>query len=91
MKIRTERGTWETAWIDCPITRKDQVMMEITDERRIPSVAADFDGLHDIVREDDEQGNKTFSDYADLIHISRETDGSVMVILQKANEVNGND
>ena len=45
--------------------------MQMTDTRRLPEIAAEFDGLTKITRTDKHQGDKTFAGYTRLVNIKR--------------------
>lgn len=72
MKITTSKNkTYLVKWIDTPITNTRALAMQMTDTRRLPKIAAEFDGLTEIIRVDENQGNKTFTGFSRLIGVKR--------------------
>ena len=72
MEIQTSQNkTYQVKWIDTSILNEAALAMQMTDTRRLPEIAAEFDGLTEISRTDENQGNKTFSGYSRLIGIKR--------------------
>jgi hypothetical protein len=58
-------------------------MIQMRDDRRLPVIATEFDGLEWLKRESEDQGNKEFSGYTELHSISRAADGMVLIALCK--------
>lgn len=85
MTIRTSKGhTHQVDWIDGPtITTGSVVLSLIGDARRLPDIAADFDGLTEIQRYSDTEGDKTFTGFTRLWSIAHYQDGAVLIELQK--------
>ncbi len=70
MKIETSKGkAYNVEWIDSPITNPKMLYLSMADNRRLPKIAAEFDGLTEIRRYSEEQGNKTFTGYSKLVEI----------------------
>lgn len=85
MKITTSKGkTLDVNWIFGPTKAGGNVMIEITDNRPISEVAADFEGC-DSIKEEVESGTyKMYEGYTDLKEVSRKrNDGKVIVSLYK--------
>ena len=76
MQISLSNGkTFEIHWIDC--TPAGNLLLEMTDERLLSVIAADFEGVESI--EDTETGRK-FDGYTNLIWIGRpRKDGTVQI------------
>lgn len=88
MTIKTSRGkTYDVDWIDPSIIGDKNLMLQMTDTRRLPIIAAEFDELELIQRFDEQQGDKQFEGYAELVMIQRFTDGSIQISLGKPKEV----
>lgn len=85
MTIKTSKGqTYQVEWIDGPtITTGGVVLSLIEDNRRLPDIAADFDGLTEIQRYSETQGDKTFTGFTRLWSITLHQDGAVMIELRK--------
>lgn len=85
MTIKTSKGqTYQVEWIDGPtITTGGVVMSLIGDDRRLPDIAVDFDGLTEIRRYSDTQGDKTFTGFTRLWSISARGGEAVMIELRK--------
>lgn len=85
MTIKTSKGhTCQVEWIDGPtITTGGVVLSLIGDSRRLPEIAAEFDGLTEIQRYSDTQGDKTFTGFTRLWSVSAYGDGAVMIELRR--------
>lgn len=84
MTIKTSKGkTYDADWIDSPITNPDVLYLTMADGRRLPKIAAEFDGLTEIQRYSDTQGDKTFAGYTRLREISTDRTGKVLIALEK--------
>ncbi len=84
MTITTSAGTThDVMWIDNPIQDADALALRLSDTRRLPDIASEFDGLASIQRSDEQQGSKTFDGYTVLSEIRRMPDGSVLMLLNK--------
>lgn len=83
MKIKTSKGhEYEAAYLGGPTQLGDLVMLQYADGRRLPEIAAEFDGLDWLERIDEDQGNKHFAGYTRLNGISR-NGGNVLIELAK--------
>lgn len=72
MKLTTSKNkTYNVEWIDVAVMSSGHVLLQMKDERRLPEIAAEFDGLEWMKRESDTQGDKTFEGFTKLIRISR--------------------
>lgn len=72
MTITTSKPkTYQILWIDTSPTNDKVLTLQMADERPLPEIAAEFDGLTEIKRADENQGDKTFSGYSRLIAIKR--------------------
>lgn len=72
MEIKTSQNkTYPVKWIDTSILNEAALAMQMTDTRSLPEIAAEFDGLTEIVRKDENQGDKTFPGFSVLVGIKR--------------------
>ena len=72
MEIKTSQNkTYPVKWIDTSILNETMLLMQMTDTRRLSEIAAEFDGLTEISRTDENQGDKTFTGYSKLVSIRR--------------------
>ena len=72
MTITTSQNkTYPVLWIDTSAFNPNVLVMQMTDARRLPVIASEFDGLTEIVRTDENQGDKTFNGYSRLVGIKR--------------------
>lgn len=79
MKLTTSKGKdYQVEWIDGPTMTTGNVMLRMVDKRRLPEIAAEFDGLEWLKRESENQGNKEWKGYTSLQRIS--TDGNTVTI-----------
>jgi len=86
MTVKTSQGNEYTVdFIDGPTMTTGQVVLQLQDSRRLPEIAAEFDGLEWLKRESENEGNKEYIGFSMLGHISRHARG-VMIMLDK--EVN---
>lgn len=85
MTITTSKGqTHQVDWIDGPtITTGGLMLTLVGDTRRMPEIAADFDGLTEIQRHSDTQGDKTFTGFTSLWSITRYQDGGLLIEMRK--------
>lgn len=72
MTVTTSKNlTYQVQWVDTSPFNAGALAMQMTDARPLPEIAAEFDGLTEIVRKDENQGDKTFSGYSRLVGIKR--------------------
>jgi hypothetical protein len=72
MEIKTSQNkTYPVKWIDTSILNEAALALQMTDTRSLPEIAAEFDGLTEIVRKDENQGDKTFPGFSVLVGIKR--------------------
>ena len=84
MKLTTSSGkTYDVQWIDGPTITSGLVMVQMEDNRRLPEIAAEFDGLEAMQRESETQGNKAWQGYTVLQRIARVSPGVVLIGLAK--------
>lgn len=87
MLLRTSRGETLTAqWADTAASGTLYMMLD--DDRRLPEIAAEMDGLEWIERISPEEGDKTFAGYSLLQGITR-TPSGVQVSLSREEKENG--
>lgn len=84
MKLTTSKGhTYTVDWIDTVST--GDLFMQMLDERALSVIAAEFEGLEWLKREDANQGNKLFEGYSVLTMVKQAEPGIVLLTFQKAN------
>lgn len=72
MTITTSKNkTYQVLWIDTSPFNPMALSMQMMDTRLLPEIAAEFDGLTEIARQDENQGNKTFAGFSKLVGIKR--------------------
>lgn len=83
MKLKTSRNKeYEVKWAGGPTINNGAVFLEMEDERRLPEIAAEFDGLDWLERISEDQGDKRFEGFSRLVGIN-ETKGGVTIELAK--------
>ncbi len=88
MRLKTSLGyTYEINWIDTIST--GTLYMQMKDQRTLPDIASEFDGLEWLKREDENQGDKLFEGYSILTMIRRDAPDVVMMTFEKGAEANG--
>ena len=84
MKLTTSRNReYIVDWIDGPTITSGHVMMQMHDERKPAVIAEEFDGLEWLKRESEEQGDKLFEGYSNLVSITRKNADVVLLSLAK--------
>lgn len=85
MTIRTSKAKeYGADYLGGPTRSGGAVMLKIImDGRRLPEIAAEFDGLDWIERISDDEGNKRFEGYTRLAGIVRVTDGVTMELVKE--------
>lgn len=85
MRITTSKGgEYGVIYIDNPIQDRAMLMLAFSDPRRLPEIAAEFDGLAEVRRYDEQQGDKVFEGYTLLKEIRRlPTDDRVCITLER--------
>lgn len=87
MTIKTSAGkTYDVEWVDASLFGDKDLVLQMTDPRRLPAIAAEFDGLQKIERFDENQGDKTFEGYTELKSIMRPSPEAVIISLGKPKE-----
>ena len=72
MTITTSQNkTYTVLWIDTSIFNPNILVLEMTDARRLPVIASEFDELTQIDKFDENEGNKTFLGYSLLTVVKR--------------------
>ncbi len=90
MKLTTSKGNeYDVSWIECSTIANGNVILQMNDPRGLGVIAAEFDGLDWLKREDEHQGNKEFNGFNVLKGIYRLPIGNVQISLSKS-EVNTN-
>ena len=78
MLLKTSKGhAYEVDWIDTVST--GALFMQMPDERALSVIAAEFEGLEWLKREDANQGDKRFEGYCVLTMAKRPVPGIVIL------------
>lgn len=84
MLLKTSNGnTYNIDWIDTIST--GDLYMQMMDDRALSVIAAEFEGLEWLKREDANQGDKLFEGYSVLTMVKQAEPGIVLLTFQKAN------
>ena len=84
MKLTTSKNKeYDVIMIGGPTRTSGNVLMEMADERRLPEIAAEFDGLEWMKRESKDEGDKEFAGYTVLKGIQRQPAGTVLLVFGK--------
>lgn len=84
MLLKTSKGnTYTVDWIDTVST--GALYLQMPEERALSVIAAEFEGLAWLKREDANQGDKLFEGYCVLTMAKRPEPGIVLLTFQKAN------
>lgn len=82
MLLKTSKGnTYTVDWIDTAMS--GDLYLQMPDERALSVIASEFENLAWLRREDENQGNKTYTDYGNLKAIQRTARGAVRIVLDK--------
>ena len=82
--LSTSKGkTYEVMFADLAVVTSGNLMIKMHDNRRLPEIAAEFDGLEWLRNEREGHETKEFVAYSDLKEISRMNDGAVLLTLAK--------
>lgn len=85
MTITTSKSkTYQVQWADVSPFNAGALSMQMMDTRPLPEIAAEFDGLTELARQDENQGDKTFTGFSKLVGIKRI--GSDVLIQMEATE-----
>ena len=84
MTLTTSRNkTYNVIYVDGPTRLGGTVMLRMEDPRPILEVGAEFDGLEWMRRESENQGNKEWTGYTQLVSVRRVSDTDVLVEMAK--------
>lgn len=84
MKLTTSKNKeYVVDWIDGPTITSGHVMMQMSDERKLAVIASEFDGLEWLKRESEDQGDKLYEGYSDLVSIVRRNPDVVLLSFAK--------
>ena len=84
MKLLTSDGkTYAVDWIDGPTITTGRVVLQMQDSRNLSEIAADFEGLAWMKRENEEQGDKLFEGYSELVNVARKAGDLVILTFDK--------
>lgn len=82
MRLLTSAGkSYNVYWADT--ARTGFLFFEMHDERPLPAIAMEFDGLEWLKREDENEGDKMFDGFSVLDNIKRTAAGVVLLSLGK--------
>lgn len=86
MTITTSMGkTFNVDWAWAPVGSDKRLMIQYEDARRISEIAGDFDGLQSIIREDENEGDATYTGYSALVSVIRYGD-KVQIALKRGDD-----
>lgn len=72
MTITTSQNkTYTVQWIDTSAFNPNVLVMQMTDARRLPVIASEFDELTQVDKYDENEGDKTFVGFSQLILVKR--------------------
>lgn len=84
MKLTTSRNKeYEVDWVAGPTMASGTINLQIQDGRRLPEIAAEFDGLAWMRRESKNEGDKKYEGYSELVSIHRMQNGAVLLAFAK--------
>ena len=87
MTLTTGKGkTFAIDWMWGPVGANEDLMLEMSDGRRLSRIAADFEGCESFRRESETEGNMEWTGYTALRSIVRSGRGKVQITLSKASE-----
>lgn len=85
MKLTTSKGKeYVIQWADTAAT--GELFFQMADERKLSTIAREFEGLEWLRREDENQGDKLFEGFSNLRIINRIWPGVVNLTLTKGAE-----
>lgn len=83
MTLKTSKGnTYEIQWADVA-SKTGHLFIQMEDERKLSEIAAEFEELDWLKREDAHQGDKLFEGYSALKIIRQVEPGVVILTLDK--------
>jgi len=88
MKITTNRGkTFDVSFVCFPLMDGRKMLIDMVDDRPLPDIASDFDGLESIVKTDvinEKDVQEQYDGYGRLVAIKRNAaSGTVLLTLEK--------
>ena len=89
MNVTTNRGqTFKVNWAWA--TSDGRLMIELPSAGRIADIAEDFDGLTEIKRKSEEEGDATYIGYDELTSVIKDTEkGTALLSLKRSVKRNG--
>jgi hypothetical protein len=78
-------NTYEIQWADVA-TKSGHLFVQMEDERKLSEIAAEFENLDWLKREDANQGDKLFEGYSVLKIIRQVEPGVVILTFEKAGD-----
>lgn len=86
MTLKTSKGnTYEIQWADVA-SKSGNLFVQMEDNRKLSEIAAEFEELDWLKREDANQGDKLFEGYFALSYIRQVEPGIVILSLEKAGD-----
>lgn len=84
MTLQTSRNkTYDVIYVDGPTRLSGTVMLRMADKRPILEVGVEFDGLEWFDRVSENQGDKRWEGYTQLVAVRRMTETDVLLELAK--------
>lgn len=84
MQLTTSKGkTYQVDFAGGPTVVSKAVLVQLSDERRLPVIAAEFDGLEWLEKPEDNTPAKRWEGYGTLTNISRADNWTVLIRLEK--------
>jgi hypothetical protein len=84
MKLTTSNGkTYEVDWIDGATVTDGRLWMQMSDDRRLPEIANEFDGLEWMEKESEHTGITRYEGWSMVSMIKRESKEKVQIAFVK--------
>ena len=84
MEIKTsKKKTYNVAWIDQPVQNENRLVFTLIDDLKMADIVREFSGLDWIERFSEEQGNVIFEGFKAIAAISKNANGTTLVVLEK--------
>lgn len=87
MNVTTNKGqTFDVLWCWGPLHDADEVMLALHDDRPIPEIALDFDGLTELTATDKDGKARPYIGYSELRGITRNRGSNKVTITLERSE-----
>lgn len=85
MQIKTSKGNeYEVIWAGKSLSTPDQCIVQMQDDRRLPEIAAEFDGLETMEASGmPGQADQKLLGYTSLVNIARQGNGAVLIVIRR--------